>query len=48
LADAVESGKISAFAIAVQLGWAKRPRTLHGEDCNQARKRAIDIRALIA
>jgi hypothetical protein len=39
--------RISAFAAAVELGWAKRPQTLRGEDCNQARRGAFDIRALI-
>jgi hypothetical protein len=34
-------------SLAVELGWAKRPQTLSGENCNQARRRAFDIRALI-
>jgi hypothetical protein len=45
--EAILLRKISAFAVAVELGWAKRPQTLHGENCNQARRRAFDIRALI-
>jgi hypothetical protein len=45
--EAILTRKISAFAVAVELGWAKRPQTLSGEDCNQARRRAFDIRALI-
>jgi hypothetical protein len=45
--EAILTRKISAFAVAVELGWAKRPQTLSGENCNQARRRAFDIRALI-
>jgi|SRR5262249_1895572 hypothetical protein len=45
--EAIRARRISAFAVAVELGWAKRPQTLHGENCNQARRRAFDIRALI-
>src|SRR5262249_18572070 len=45
--EAILLRKISAFAVAVELGWAKRPQTLSGENCNQARQRAFDIRALI-
>src|SRR5262249_21679873 len=45
--EAIRMRRISAFAVAVELGWAKRPQTIHGENCNQARRRAFDIRALI-
>jgi hypothetical protein len=45
--EAILTRKISAFAVALELGWAKRPQTLSGENCNQARRRAFDIRALI-
>ena len=45
--EAIRMRRISAFAAAVELGWVKRPRTLSGENCNQARRRAFDIRALI-
>jgi hypothetical protein len=45
--EAIRMRRISAFAVAVELGWCKRPQTLHGENCNQARRRAFDIRALI-
>ena len=45
--EAIQMRKISAFAVAVELGWAKRPQTLHGENCNQARRRRFDVRALI-
>jgi len=49
-AEAIRARKISAFAVAVELGWAKRSQTLHGEDCNQARLRrraVVDIKSLI-
>jgi len=39
LAARVDAGEMSAHAAAVELGWAKRPQTVHGEDCNQARRR---------
>ena len=45
--DAIRARRVSAFAAACELGWAKRPQTLSGENCNQARRRAFDIRALI-
>src|SRR5262245_41534564 len=45
--EAVRARRVSAFAAAVELGWAKRPQTLHGENCNQARRRRFDVRALI-
>jgi hypothetical protein len=45
--EAIRMRRISAFAVAVELGWAKRPQTLRGEDCNQARRRRFDVRALI-
>jgi len=47
LVEAVRMRRISAFAVAVELGWSKRPETLHGENCNQARRRRFDARALI-
>src|SRR5262249_44049519 len=50
LVSAIRMRRISAFAVAVELGWAKRPETLHGENCNQARLRrraVVDIKALI-
>ena len=48
--EAVRARRVSAFAAAVELGWAKRSQTLHGEDCNQARLRrraVVDIKSLI-
>lgn len=47
LVSAIRMRRISAFAVAVELGWSKRPETLHGENCNQARRRRFDARALI-
>lgn len=38
-AAAVETGEISAFALACELGWTRRPPTLLGEDTNQAKRR---------
>jgi hypothetical protein len=47
LVSAIRTRRISAFAVAVELGWAKRPQALHGENCNQARPRVFDVRALV-
>jgi hypothetical protein len=47
LVDAILTRKISAYAVAVELGWVKRRKTLGTGSENQARKRAFDIRALI-
>jgi hypothetical protein len=48
---AIHARRISAFAVACELGWARRPQTLHGEDCNQAKRRryaVVDFKSLIA
>jgi hypothetical protein len=36
---AIESGGVSAFAVAVELGWARRPPTKRGAAANQAKRR---------
>jgi hypothetical protein len=46
LVEAVERGKISAYAIAVELGWAKRRPTYSGDDSNQAKRRAWALRKI--
>jgi hypothetical protein len=45
--EAIRMRRVSAFAAAVELGWAKRPQTLSQGNCNQSRKRKFDIAALI-
>src|SRR5262249_34343750 len=48
--DEIRARRVSAFAAAVELGWAERPQTLHGENCNQAslrRRAVVDLKALI-
>jgi hypothetical protein len=45
--EAIHQGKLSAFAVACELGWAKRPTNLGTGSQNAARKRAWDIRAMI-
>lgn len=45
-AQAIRVRRISAFAVACELGWARRPQTIHGENCNQAKRRAFDISRL--
>lgn len=37
--EAIESGRLSAFSVAVELGWCKRPVTLTGEAANQSKRR---------
>jgi hypothetical protein len=37
--QAIQDGKVSAFAVAVTLGWAKRPPTRSGARANQAKRR---------
>jgi hypothetical protein len=39
LAAAIESGRVSAFAIATQFGWASRRPTLGTGSPNQAKRR---------
>ena len=45
-AVAVETGRISAFALACDLGWTRRPPTLLGEDTNQAKRRRYALAQL--
>jgi hypothetical protein len=44
---AIASGKLSAFAAAVELGWVRRPPTQRGALSNQSKRRAFNVRALI-
>ena len=44
---AIESGKLSAYAAAVELGWVKRPPTQRGQNSNQAKRRRFNVQALI-
>jgi hypothetical protein len=46
-ADAVEAGTISAFAIAVRLGWARRPPTRGTGSSNAAKKREQQLDAVM-
>jgi hypothetical protein len=43
LVEAIRNRKTSAFAVAVDLGWARRPEFRYG----QPRRRRIDVAALI-
>jgi hypothetical protein len=47
LADAVEAGKISAYAIAVELGWVTRHPIVGTGSSNQAKRRQHRIRAVL-
>jgi len=47
LIDAIRAREVSAYAVACELGWAKRRRTLSCDD-NRTRRRTVVIEALIA
>jgi hypothetical protein len=47
LAAAVEAGRVSAFAAAIELGWQKPPVRTGTGSPNQAKRRRMQIRALI-
>ena len=53
--EAIRARRVSAFAVACELGWARRPQTLHADDPasgynNQAKRRRyaiVDVKAMI-
>ena len=52
LIKAIETHQVSAYAVAVELGWTKRPRNLGTGSDNAEKRRAwafhkLDVRALI-
>jgi hypothetical protein len=46
LADAVEAGRITAHACALELGWVRRPRLLGGS-VNRAKQRRFQFQRLL-
>jgi hypothetical protein len=46
LADAIRADRVSAFAVACQMGWSERPANIGNGSRNQAKKRERDLRAL--
>lgn len=46
LVEAIEAGEVSAFAVAVELGWHRRPPILGTGSTNQARRRQYRLDAL--
>jgi hypothetical protein len=46
LVDAVEAGKVSAYSVAVALGWQKRRPTLGTGSPNASKRRFHRLRAL--
>ena len=46
LVTAIEAGVISAYAVAIELGWITRPPNLGTGPTNQAKRRAIQMRRL--
>jgi len=49
LIEGIRMRRISAFAVACELGWARRPETVRGPNSNQAKRRryAFDAKAWI-
>jgi hypothetical protein len=47
LVEAVEAGLVSAFAVAVEMGWMRRPAPLGTGSTNQAKRREFRLAALI-
>jgi hypothetical protein len=41
--EPIESGRLSAYAVACELGWAKRAATLSGESSGQAKRRRVAL-----
>jgi hypothetical protein len=46
LADAIESGRITSHAVALELGWVRRPR-LAGGSTNRAKLRRFQFQKLL-
>jgi hypothetical protein len=44
LADAVEAGEVSAFAVAIELGWRRRPEPLGTGSPNATLRRLFRLR----
>jgi hypothetical protein len=47
LVAAIESGRVSAYAVAIELGWASRRPTLGTGSGNQARRRRHQLATLM-
>jgi hypothetical protein len=47
LVEAVEAGFVSAYAVAVEMGWMKRPVPLGTGSQNQAKRRRFQLDALM-
>jgi len=47
LLEGVRSRRISAYAAAVEAGFVRRRKTIAGDDCNQARRRAHEMAAVL-
>jgi hypothetical protein len=47
VADSVERGEISAFAIACELGWARRHNVSGRGSENQAKRRAFALKRVL-
>jgi len=46
LADAIEAGRITAHAVALELGWVRRPH-LRGGSVNRAKRRHFEFQLLL-
>jgi hypothetical protein len=48
LVEAIRAGRVSAFAVAVELGWTARPENLGNGSGNQARRRRHQLSHIVA
>ena len=48
LVEAVEAGLVSAFAVAVEMGWMRRPAPLGTGSTNQAKRRQYWLNAVLS
>jgi hypothetical protein len=46
LADAIERRRISSYAVAIAIGWQKRPKPTGRGSPNESKRRAVRLRAL--
>jgi hypothetical protein len=46
LADAIRAGRVSAYTVAVELGWTERPQPIGTGSVNAAKRRQHQLRRL--
>jgi hypothetical protein len=48
LVEAVEAGLVSAYAVAVEMGWMRRPTPIGTGSTNQSKRRRFQLDALMS